>query len=282
MKTTSNSSVTLKAIGLAAVHLLLTQITLAQPSPGIPEPSLIWYGQVRNPVTGGIPLTHGTLRWMIQPPSGASITVTVALTNVNDQFSYVAHVPFETVLPGLTLSSNTLSLSPTPVNYTRSATINSQPATLIAPAAGNFTFGQGDRGHMERVDLEVSLPFIDSDGDEIDDNWETAYFGSLFRNPNEDPDGDGMNNFAEYKAGTNPNDPQSRFAFIGIGKDPAGGFAIRWSSEASRKYTLQRSSNLLTGFSTFATNIDATPGTNYFRDPTLVGTTPYFYRIKIE
>ena len=267
---------------LLAALCLATSLARPQSIPGVPEPGLVLYGQVRNTATGGSLLTYGTLRWTIQPPSGSPITVGVTLTNINDQFSYAVRVPFESVLSGYTLSANTLALSNTAVTYARSATVNFQPATILAPALPSFTFGPADRGRFERVDLKVTLPFVDTDGNGLDDNWEMAYFGHIGVDPKADPDGDGMSNYAEYNAGTNPNDPQSRFAFVDVALDPLGGIAIRWSSVASKTYTVQRSGNLLESFSDVQTNIPATPGTNYLRDASATDAGPYFYRIQVE
>ncbi|MDA0812374.1 MAG: hypothetical protein O3C21_08325 [Verrucomicrobia bacterium] len=45
----------------------------------------------------------------------------------------------------------------------------------------------------------------DSDGDGLDDLWETVNFGNLAQNGEGDPDGDSLNNAGEFNAGTRPN-----------------------------------------------------------------------------
>ena len=45
---------------------------------------------------------------------------------------------------------------------------------------------------------------MDRDGDGLPDIWEMDYFGHLGVIPNDDPDGDGLNNLQEYILGTNP------------------------------------------------------------------------------
>ena len=44
----------------------------------------------------------------------------------------------------------------------------------------------------------------DTDSDGLADNWEMQYFNTLAYNGADDPDGDGINNQQEKKAGTNP------------------------------------------------------------------------------
>lgn len=251
---------------------------LAQSIPGVPEPGLILYGQVRNVPTGNSLLTYGTLRWTITPAGGAPVTVLVTLTNINDQFSYIARVPFESTLGGaFTLSPGALALSGAPINYARSATLSATPAgtqqsaTIVSPALATFTFGAADRGRLERVDLLVSLPFFDTDGDGLHDNWERTYFGDLRYGVDDDPDRDGMSNRDEQEAGTSPNDPQSRFAFIDVAADPQGGIAVRWSSVARHTYPVQRSGDLTEGFTDLVTGVPATPGMNSYRDATATG-----------
>lgn len=293
MKTSAHTPLAVRIIFLVVLCLATTSAHAQTIAGAIPEPGLILYGQVRNTATGNSLLTYGTLRWTITPPVGSAIVVTATLTNINDQFSYIVRVPFETVISGFTVSSGALALSSTPASYSRSATVSGtlsgtqQSATIVSPALGTFSFGAVDgggpgRGRIEHVDLQVSLPIVDTDANGLDDNWEKAYFGHLGVDPNADPDHDGMKNSAELKAGTNPNDPNSRFAFVGVGPDPLGGVAIQWSSVALQKYTIQRSSDLITSFTNLTTGIDATPGTNYVRDATAVGSGPFFYRIRVE
>ena len=45
---------------------------------------------------------------------------------------------------------------------------------------------------------------LDTDGNGLPDAWEMQYFGHLGVDPNADPDGDGISNYWEYVAGTNP------------------------------------------------------------------------------
>ena len=79
---------------------------------GIPEPSLVMYGVVRNAEDPDrLRVVFGNLRWVFQPVGGGpAFAVSGALTNINDQFSYVLRVPCETEVPGFPVSTNVLRL----------------------------------------------------------------------------------------------------------------------------------------------------------------------------
>ena len=47
--------------------------------------------------------------------------------------------------------------------------------------------------------------WVDSTGNGLPDAWELYHFGELGVDPNDDPDGDGLTNYEEYLAGTDPN-----------------------------------------------------------------------------
>jgi hypothetical protein len=267
---------------LAATALISTG-ALAQSLPGIPEPGLTLYGDVRNTAGGpNLRLTIGTLVWTVQPATGNPITVQTPLRNINDQFSYAVRLPFETVPTGFALSPNALLLSPTSVAYTRSATINDAPATFATTTQNSFTFSSAERGRLERVDLQVSLAVIDTDGDGIPDAWESQH-GLDPNNPADallDSDSDGLSNLEEYLSGTDPTDSQSRFAIIRITADDADGTLIEWSSVEGQLYSVERSTALDSGFILIAPDLPATPPLNSILDTTASGPGPYFYRVR--
>ncbi len=238
------------------------------------------YGVVSDLSAGGNRVSFGSMSWTFQPAGGgAPIVLTGTLTNINDQFSYVLTVPCETQIPNASISPGALTLSAPPTSYDRSkVTINGVAASFAVPAQTNLTLASTDRGRIERIDLTVNL----NSGGGLPDAWQLQYFGHTGVDPNADPDGDGMSNWAEYLAGTNPTDSQSRFAFVSVAPDPQGGVQVQWSSVAGKFYTLQRSSDLLQGFADLQTHIAATAPLNSFRDATALGTKPQFYRLEVE
>jgi len=271
------------------VLLLLAALALVMPQPahasGIPEPSLTLYGKILNKFNGTTTrLTQGEIKWTFKPLNGGAwVTVTNRLTNINDQFSYVLQVPCESEIIGVLLSPNTLKVPTAPAQVDcATVLVNTQAVTFVNAAQSIITLAAYERGRIERVDLQVAIAPVDSDGDGLPDDWEIAHFGSLAHPPNGDADGDGISNLDEFRAGTDPNNPQSGFAFISVAPHPQGGLEVKWASVAEKSYVLQRSSNLLTGFADVASGQSATPPVNTYRDATASGAGPFFYRLRIE
>jgi hypothetical protein len=180
-------------------------------------------------------------------------------------------IPCEAPIAGFVASDGTLSLGGV---FDRSQVlVDSHPAIFVQPSQQTLTLAATDRGRIERVDLQVS---IGASG--LPENWQLQYFGRTGIDPFADPDDDGMDNLGEYRAGTNPTDPRSRFA-IEIVEDAPGGAYLTWSSVTGIVYTLQRSRDLLTGFQDLALEIPATPPLNEYRDMTPAGVGTYFYRL---
>src|ERR1051325_5234727 len=147
---------------------------------GIPEPDLVMYGAVRNVRSNAnIRIGYGTLTWVFQPTNGgAPITLSTTLTNIEDQFSYILRVPCETEVAGFSVSSNAIKLSPTGIAFNRSQVSWAGNAlTFVQPALANTFFAATDRGRIERIDLDVSVPVTDFDSNGLPDDWERLYYG---------------------------------------------------------------------------------------------------------
>lgn len=284
------SSLSMKTSRISQLgSILLLAATLgaagASMAAGLPEPSLILYGKVFNKFNGGTTrLTQGQIRWVFKPAGGGPfVYLTNQLMNINDQFSYVLRVPCEGEIAGFSISPNTLKLPTVPAGVDRAEVqVDGQAATFLNGSLPTMTVGAADRGRLERVDLQVAIAFVDNDGDGLPDGWEQGHFGSLSPNPGDDTDGDGVSNLGEYQSGTDPNDPQSRFSLIEVAAHPQGGLQVKWNSVADKSYTLQRSSDLLAGFTTVSANVTATPPINTHHDATATGPGPFFYRLRLE
>ena len=118
------------------------------------------------------------------------------------------------------------------------------------------------------------------------DEWRIHFFGSL-THPNAadlaDADGEGVPNWREYLAGTDPTDPNSRLQLSGAAS-PAGKaqnqMALQWLTAPGKAYEVQWSSNLSGGsWSTLATVSGDGTAARCF-DTNLTATVRY-YRLRV-
>ena len=129
---------------------------------------------------------------------------------------------------------------------------------------------------------------IDSDGDGIPDNWMLAHFGHATgqagdkSRATDDADGDGLTNLQEFLAGTDPRNPNSRFAISSIASS-AGNIQISFLSVSGKTYQLQYRNDLSSGnWLTLADQIFGTGGTIQIVDHSATGVTRRFYRFVLE
>ena len=95
-----------------------------------------------------------------------------------------------------------------------------------------------------------------------------------------DPDGDGLNNWQEWRCGTNPTNSLSALRMISAA--PTGtNVTVSWQSVAGITYFLERTTNLpgpASVFTPVATGIPGQDGTTSYLDTNAIGTRPVFYR----
>jgi hypothetical protein len=95
-----------------------------------------------------------------------------------------------------------------------------------------------------------------------------------------DPDGEGMNNWQEWRADTIPTNALSVLQMISMRNDTPG-LQVIWQSVPTRSYWLERATNLASppSFSSVASNIVGQVGITTYTDTHATNTGPYFYRV---
>ena len=104
-----------------------------------------------------------------------------------------------------------------------------------------------------------------------------------------DPDGDGMNNWQEWRCLTDPTNALSVLKLLA----PTGGVTgvtVSWHSVTNRSYWLERATNLasaggtptLQAFSSVASNLAGQLGTTSYTDATATNGGPFFYRVGVQ
>ncbi|EEF62715.1 hypothetical protein Cflav_PD5350 [Pedosphaera parvula Ellin514] len=98
-----------------------------------------------------------------------------------------------------------------------------------------------------------------------------------------DADLDGMNNWQEWRAGTNPYDAASLLK-LSTPSRSAGQVTLTWTSVANRSYFVQRATDLNTptSFSVIQANIPGLPGTTSYTDATAPASGPVYYRVGVQ
>jgi hypothetical protein len=96
-----------------------------------------------------------------------------------------------------------------------------------------------------------------------------------------DSDGDGMNNWQEWIAGTDPTNALSVLRMLSATNTHPGA-AVSWQSVNTRSYFLQRAGAPGGPFITVATNIAGLTGTTTYADTNATGAGPFFYRVGVK
>jgi hypothetical protein len=132
--------------------------------------------------------------------------------------------------------------------------------------------------------------WIDSDGDGIPDDWMIRHFGHAtgevgdLSRAQDDADGDGLNNLAEYLAGTDPKNASSYLRITSVAVGGTNGVQVVWGSATNKLYSVQRAPAVGSGavFTDLEQHILSTPPENSYLDSTATNSAAFFYRIRVE
>jgi hypothetical protein len=119
----------------------------------------------------------------------------------------------------------------------------------------------------------------------VSDEWKMHFFGSLTKPSADtyaDPDHDGVPNWQEFLAGTDPTNALSRLQFIKPGLESMGaaGITLRWLTAPDKTYAIERASNLSGAGWINVTNITGDGYEQQVTDGT-AGAQAQFYRIRL-
>lgn len=98
---------------------------------------------------------------------------------------------------------------------------------------------------------------------------------------NADADGDGVSNYGEYLAGTDPANVASLLRVTHLNRDSAGRSIVKWPASSHRKYALERSTSINGVYTQVGSDYSAVIPQNVATDAA-PGSVTYFYRVKAK
>lgn len=207
---------------------------------GPPVPSFSIYGSVRD--VDGRPLASGEAYLSVLNSAELEITRTPSDPAIGTGINYELAMPMDSGIDGERYKPNSLR---TGEAFSVRVLIDNE--SYVPSAAGVASFAAGTPGTASKYDLTLGE---DTDKDGLPDDWERAYlldnvqFTDISQiNPGDDPDGDGLTNFQEFLAGTNPFDPSSLVEFEIVNKRN-GYVQLSFPAERGRSYLFMSSVNL--------------------------------------
>jgi glycosidase len=202
------------------------------------------------------------------------------------------------------INSNTSAIATVSVNYSDTGHTNAQyNASASDGGLGVVAVPLRNQAQTHQIEIEslaAGFSFAiemtgapntapqDWDGDGLPDTWEDLYgldeFDDGSIDPNNgatgDPDGDGMNNFAEFTAGTSPVDAASWFRILNITRTGTTN-TVTWSSVSNKLYQVHAATNLVGAvFIQFDGTINAAGTLSSYTDTNAAGNQK-FYKVLV-
>ncbi len=157
--------------------------------------------------------------------------------------------------------------------FTLSGTNTTPPWTSYAIIVTNLARPSGI------LSATATLTFdADTDGDGLPDDWERAHFGSATGADRlADPDGDGLLNWEEHVAGTDPMDRASYLKIDSLAASPTT--TVSFLAVSNRTYTVHYTDGLPSGSWFVLAEVPARATNRVEQVPDLTATTNRFYRL---
>lgn len=161
-----------------------------------------------------------------------------------------------TIVISATLSQASFKLTG-PLNVNGSGvltTLTNAPLGDYAISFGDVAFYQTPTNQLGSLtnaggslNFTGNYSFVDANRNGISDAWEKYYFSAAATNRTmlTDTDGDGMPDYAEFIAGTDPTNAASKFVFLGATVQPNAAIQFQWSAVPGRSYQLLSSTDMI-------------------------------------
>ena len=184
---------------------------------------------------------HSRPGWLIDDVSLSMSTVAsgqIQITNNLAQATFSLTGPvsrtgsgWNTLVSNAPLGQYVVTFGPVPYYQTPSPQSNTLSAGQTLVFSGNYSL-------------------IDGNTNGIADPWEQQYFGSVApdRTRTTDSDGDGVSDYAEFIAGTNPTNAASYFSIASETRLADGRLRLNWPSVPNRAYQVQGSADAIAWF----------------------------------
>jgi hypothetical protein len=184
-------------------------------------------------------------------------------------------------------SLSSLGLVPVQSDTAPSVTLSNLAAGQYVVQFGDVPYYQTPDGQTNTlavdgtVNFSGNYTFLDANHNGISDAWEMAGFGSVTTNRTQltDTDGDGMSDYAEFIAGTNPTNAASRLVFLSVTVATNHSVQLEWAAVPGRVYQILSSTNLNTW--TPLTDRQQASGSPMSCTGTNLGSNPHFFRAQV-
>lgn len=131
--------------------------------------------------------------------------------------------------------------------------------------------------------FEVTPAVPDCNFDGLDDRFQRQYFAPWTTGqaaPGNDPDGDLMNNMAEYIAGTNPTNAASALRIRSVARTNSTA-TVSWDSVSGKNYQVLYRQNVASGYWSNAGAVVTATGTTSFLTDSSATNSPRIYRVQV-